>query len=617
MSSRPALVLPFLATDPGLSARSVGVWAEAAFAAKAVFDGVTIAVVDTAAGGLPCAETELQMVCQSSSVQFRHLRSGSGTLADVASQLCRTPDDVLLVAAAADVPSPWLLERMLARLTGSGVAGSGVAVVDAHPLPVAPPHQWDDCSAPAGMCVLLSGGTCAELADFEMSSPDADVGRILEAAARAGATVATDRRATVFRDRRVAPDGEPSAPGIRELGDLADLGAVPAGAVDSHPATLAGTSLGEVLRATGVQPRVGAGAGPASCFLTVLTRTQGLRPQCLEEMLLCLAAQTVRDFEVVLACHQVAEPERRQTAELVAGFPAWLRDRVRIVDVDRPGRAAPLNDALDAANGRYVVILDDDDVVLAHWVETFLRLEQQAPGRMLRTAALRQDVVIAAAGGLLAATPVGRPWCDWPLSFELVDHLGANATPCLSVAFPRGVYADLGLRFDEGMLAIEDWDYLVRSATIVGVESCEEPTSVYRWWLDGESSRTVQTRDDWIEARTRAHATIDSRVILLPQGSARRIRSLFEENRRAWAEVKKANAAHELTNARLAEVLAAEQLALGRADAAEARVEDLRTRLRRQRRRVNRLRRRLEESAGPRRGILERLAARGVRAAGR
>lgn len=308
----------------------------------------------------------------------------------------------------------------------------------------------------------------------------------------------------------------------------------------------------------------------------------------------------------------------RQTVELVAGFPAWLRSRVRIIEVDRPGRAAPLNDALDAGNGRYVVILDDDDLVLAHWVETFMRLERRSPGRMLRAVALRQDVTTAQVTGLLTAVTVGPPSWDWPVGFELVDHLRANATPCMSVAFPRGAYADLGFRFDEGMLAIEDWEYLVRTAAIVGVESCAEATSVYRWWLDGDSSRTAQTSEDWVQARARAHATFDSQLILLPRGGAQRIRSLFDENTRARVEAERARDAHELTTVRLAEVVTAHQQAVEAARTAEARVVALRSRLRRQQRRAERrlahLRQSLEETAAPAAApsLLDRLVGRSV-----
>jgi hypothetical protein len=220
--------------------------------------------------------------------------------------------------------------------------------------------------------------------------------------------------------------------------------------------------------------------------------------------------------------------------------------------------------------------------------------------------------------GDLTADPVGRPWRHWPVSFELVDHLNNNATPCLSAAFPRGAYADLGYRFDEEMLATEDWEYLVRVAALVGVESGSDVTSVYRWWLEGESSRTAQTPDDWAVARERVAAAFDDRIMLLPRGSARRVRWLFDEIGRVRSEVRAANEARDVALAQHEELVVAQEQALSRAQTAEEEVVALRRRLRRQRRRAERrlarLRRRLEESAAapPSPRVLERLVTRGV-----
>ncbi len=70
----------------------------------------------------------------------------------------------------------------------------------------------------------------------------------------------------------------------------------------------------------------------------------------------------------------------------------------------------------------------------------------------------------------------------------------ANYTPFMSIAFPRGAVHDLGLRFDETLDTTEDWDFIVRCAAALGVESIREPTCVYRWWVHTGSSRSKISR---------------------------------------------------------------------------------------------------------------------------
>ena len=610
----PTVVVRFLTTDTSLSTDSVGVWAQAIACSEELTGRVTIAVVDPVREQLQAGQVgSLEQASAAFSVAFRYEAVAPGTtMAAAVTALDVEADDFVLLADPADVPSPGLIDRLFASL---GV--SDVAIVDAQTLPMTPSRHGlddDDDPAPAGVCVMLSGRVCRELGDFDMSAARLDIAELIHRARGKSLRIVSDPAAAVFCDVRVGADVQPLAAGV---GD-ADVAAVDDGparlASRSHPAALEATSLGEVIRASGVTQLIEPEPDTAvpSCFLTVLTRTQGNRPQCLEEMLLCLAAQTVRDFEVVLACHRVSESARTETEEILARFPEWLQSRVRIIEVDRPGRAAPLNDGLETANGRYVVILDDDDIVFAHWVQTFMEMEHRAPGRLLRAATLRQDVKRVEAHGRATAVPVGQPRCVWPLSFELVDHLNVNATPCMTVAFPRGVYHALRYRFIESMMTTEDWEYLVRAAAIVGVESDPAITSVYRWWVDEGSSRTEQSTDDWDLSRELAERSFDDRILLLPRGSARRIRELFDQRSEALAEAKKAVDAHGHAVEEINDLIAAQQRTGDRARAAEAKVHEVESRLRQQTRRAEQKLARMHELDG----LLASRAGRGADALG-
>ncbi len=492
-------------------------------------------------------------------------------------------DDLLVLGDIADIPSP-LLDFVSWR---PALRDSSVAVVQARPLPLS--RHGDGDPGTHGLCVMTRGRDADALGDFAISASHEDPRQLLDRAQGQGLRVTAETAGAVFSRARWDGDQQQARastePGYADWHAPADS--------DAHPASLASTSLGQLLRATGVEAPVRATTGdPAQCFLTVITRTQGTRSQCLEDMLTCLAGQTVRDFEVIIARHRVAEDQRSETADVVARSPGWLQERIRIIDVDRPGRAAPLNDALDVANGRYAAVLDDDDLVLAHWVESFLELDARAPGRVLRTVALRQDVTPMQIDGHLVASEVGTPLREWPLTFELVDHLRANYTPCMTVAFPRGVFRTLGHRFNEELQTTEDWEYLVRAASVVGAESLPTVTSVYRWWLDEASSRAVHAPEDWEQSRELVLRAVDDQVILLPRGSARRVRALIDE---VWEAHGVLMTEYRRTSGVYLQLVDTHQQTVARAQQAEAKVKDLRTRLAKRRRQAERRLARIQE----------------------
>ena len=234
------------------------------------------------------------------------------------------------------------------------------------------------------------------------------------------------------------------------------------------------TLLDEVLE------RVGAPSPPAprgDCFLTVVMRTQGRRLPCFAEALQSLASQTDRDFELVVVRHRIEQELAAPIDEVVASQPEWMRDRIRVLDLESGARGAPLNLGFEVARGSYMVILDDDDLALPGWVATFRRLHDGSPGRALRTVALRQDAAPVTLDGQTRAEPIGDPYEHWPAKFQLLDHLLMNGTPPMTIAFPRSVFHDLGERFDEELDTTEDWDFLLRAVTLVGVASTEEATA--------------------------------------------------------------------------------------------------------------------------------------------
>lgn len=144
-------------------------------------------------------------------------------------------------------------------------------------------------------------------------------------------------------------------------------------------------------------------------FLSTVIRTQGRRLHTLREALLSLHAQTDRDIEIIVVGHRLSPATAKEVEQLIDDQPQEMRSRSRLLRVDDGGRTRPLNVGFSAASGRYVAILDDDDIPFAHWVETFRKLHQQAPGRLLRASCLRQSVRNVAVLGHVGLRAEGSP----------------------------------------------------------------------------------------------------------------------------------------------------------------------------------------------------------------
>jgi glycosyltransferase involved in cell wall biosynthesis len=265
-------------------------------------------------------------------------------------------------------------------------------------------------------------------------------------------------------------------------------------------------------------------------FLSVLLRTQGNRLEPLKDALLCLAAQTDDDFELVLLVHDADEDATTAIAREVAGQPADFAARISVIDVTGGTRGTPLNEGLRAARGSYIAVYDDDDLVFAHWVEEFHRLAADAGGRVLRAVTATQSVAPETwPSGQSGFRTSSWPAAEYPKTFDLLEHFRVNQTPFMSLAFPAVVFSRLGLTFDERLAVCEDWDIILRASLFCGVEDAPVLTSIYRRWAMGNSSYTDHSTSSWKESEARVVAKMNSRPIVLPPGSVEQIRLLLAD----------------------------------------------------------------------------------------
>ncbi len=324
----------------------------------------------------------------------------------------------------------------------------------------------------------------------------------------------------------------------------------PLGPAPLPPGTPLGALLGELPgraagAATGTAP-VGSGGEP---FLTVVVRTGGTRPATLDDLLLALAAQTCDAFEVVVTAS--GPPAAAAASAAVEAFEASFRGRVRVLGTPAGGQPAGAGAAASAASrgvaaarGRYVAVLDDDQVPFGHWVELLRGAAGGRPGAVVRLAVATQQVVATpgrwrraeavsraarADGGAVAVDAydvTARPAVRQAPAADLLDLLAAAPEPVCGFAVPRYAFADLGVRFDPALGADADWLAVLRAVQWCGLHTVDEVGLLRRVWRDGASDGTAPGGAPLAERRARVLAALDAEALLLDRHSASRLAAL-------------------------------------------------------------------------------------------
>lgn len=310
----------------------------------------------------------------------------------------------------------------------------------------------------------------------------------------------------------------------------------------SHPAFSPETTIGMLLNATrsGVDShgtvnqfvrryhrgtrRVPARAIGHTPFLSVIVRTLGDRQETLEEALCCLAAQTDLDFEVLVVVH--GSNRLDQVGAIVERFESNLAQRVSMYGCDGGTRGRPANLGMRNARGAYIAFLDDDDAVTADWVQRFHEGASGHPGKLIRSLAAEQRRTWAQDNELAAHHATSPLAATFTTSFDLVRHIRQNETPFHCFAFPAAL-VDLGYSFNERVTVCEDWDFLIRAASLCGVDDTGYVTSIYNKWAN-KSSADLVAGDEWNVMRSYIHVELDRQPLLLPPGSVRALDRLGE-----------------------------------------------------------------------------------------
>ncbi len=265
-------------------------------------------------------------------------------------------------------------------------------------------------------------------------------------------------------------------------------------------------------------------------FLSVIMRTIGKRPILLKEALLCLSAQICTDFEVLLCAHNLTAEAQKSVDAVLRELPDFIAEKINIVPVNGGNRTTPLNVGFEKAVGRYITILDDDDIVFGNWVETFHNLFVENDGKILHSYIVKQNYEFVQN---TSESQFGRAISSFDkiylTPFNYIRQLKMNRCPIHGLAFPREVFHKHNLRFDETISTAEDWDFLMRAVAICGVCDSETVTGIYRWWQSSYSSREEHSTAEWEQNQKITEEKFCNMTYVLPPTGVKQAIDLVEE----------------------------------------------------------------------------------------
>ena len=240
----------------------------------------------------------------------------------------------------------------------------------------------------------------------------------------------------------------------------------------------------------------------------------------ISETLLSLAAQTSSDFETFVVVEDGSSTELAEVTDLVATFDEHFSHRVHVVAMERVGSGTPVAFGAARATTTYIAALYPDDVVFAHWAETFTTNALRADGRAMASMVAAQAVETATWGDERIVTTVERPRFPDPTGFDLVEHLASPPLSLRGWAVPRltaqrvlvpGIPA-----------AAEGWTLRLAAALSCGVLETGEVTCLGRTSQAG--GRTPVDGEEWERDRNLALETLDRLGLTLAPGVLQSLR---------------------------------------------------------------------------------------------
>lgn len=176
-------------------------------------------------------------------------------------------------------------------------------------------------------------------------------------------------------------------------------------------------------------------------------------------------AQTVTDFEILI----VDDGSKDSTLDVARSIQD---SRIQVLTQPNAGAAAARNTGIRAARGRYVALLDADDLWVPHKLERqYAELESRPDVRAVQSGSIFVDDAL----NVLSVRPC-VPTRDALLETLLFQNMPNNMS---TLVIERSMFDRMGY-FDPELEILEEWDMAIKVARYCNLISIEEPLSLYR-----------------------------------------------------------------------------------------------------------------------------------------
>lgn len=246
-----------------------------------------------------------------------------------------------------------------------------------------------------------------------------------------------------------------------------------------------------------------AGALP---LVSIITRTYKGRDELLRQTIQSVLHQSYPHIELI-----VVEDGGHHQQAVVEQMALYARpgQQLRFIPHAKLGRSAAGNAGLAAAQGRWLMFLDDDDLLWADHVETLVQALAQNPS-CTAAYALSFEIYtrMAADHQHYTESQLRTPptfYQDW--DYSVLQH--HNFMPIQSILFQRELYEQWG-GFDVELDQLEDWHLWLRYGYGQQFAYVPKTTSLFRSPAqpDTRLDRATLLHEAYKEAKTRANTAI-------------------------------------------------------------------------------------------------------------
>lgn len=193
-----------------------------------------------------------------------------------------------------------------------------------------------------------------------------------------------------------------------------------------------------------------------------------------------VALQTYPNIEVLV---QAVRPGHQPLPDHCGPYPLrWFSTESNLP------RSEAANQLLDAAQGEWLLFLDDDDWLMPSHI-----------ARLVDTLS-RQSFALAAYSGVLLVDANNQPMGQaFDLPFDAVRQQSGNLTPIHAVLFSKTL-VQRGCRFDTQLARYEDWDFWLKVAGLTPLLHLPGLTAAYRVHDSSGVHRVSDQTSDWQHA---------------------------------------------------------------------------------------------------------------------